>query len=89
MTFEVIWNRRALESLATIWLDFSEQRSEISTATDQIDLLLQRNPLDEGESRGDEERILIAAPLVVNFNVEPARSIVRVTHVRFLRPRRS
>ncbi len=89
MTFEVIWNRRALESLATLWLDFPDDRSEISTATDQIDALLQRNPREEGESRGDEERILIAVPLVVNFNVDATRPIVRVTHVRFLRPRRS
>jgi hypothetical protein len=89
VTFEVIWNRRALESLATIWLDFPDGRSEISTATDQIDALLQRNPLEEGESRWDDERILVAAPLVVNFKVDPTRPIVRVTHVRFLRPRRS
>jgi hypothetical protein len=56
-------------------------RKAITAATYQIENDLKESPEDEGESRGDDERVVFAFPLGINFRVYPEQFIVRVRHV--------
>ena len=80
MNWEVVWRRSARNDLATLWLD-SSIRADITAAAHRIDFQLSRNPLGVGESREEDRRILIEAPLAVIFKVKPADRKVIVLRV--------
>ncbi len=81
MTFTVLWKPNAASLLAEIWLDAPDKRA-VTAAADTIDLLLKNNPLDQGESRGDNLRILIVEPLAVLYDVQEDDRTVTVLSVR-------
>lgn len=89
MTYTVRWNRRSLETIATLWLEYPARRAEISQATESVDQLLATKPHEQGESRDKDERIMFAQPLVVVFTIDEAANLVRVVKVRHLKPRGS
>jgi len=66
--------------LTTLWLE-SELRAAITAAAHQIDYQLARDPLDAGESRENERRILIERPLAVIFKVKESEHKVVVLRV--------
>lgn len=80
MTYTVIWRRRAKEELAKLWLS-SVDRASFSLAADQIDEMLKRSPLDVGESRHENFRILCVLPLVVGYRVSEPDRLVTVGRV--------
>ncbi len=87
--FQVKRLESALQELAAIWTQAdSTVRQKITTATHQIDLLLQSDPMNVGESRPQGRRILHQAPLGITFEVRPSQSLVRVLHVWGFRTRR-
>ena len=50
--FSVDWSEESLQELAALWLLVeSEARASVSSACDDVDHRLQRDPLGEGESR--------------------------------------
>lgn len=70
MTYMVIWLRRALDQLATMWMKAdSKLRKSITQASHQIDQDLKVNPEDQGESRPDGRRIHFVQPLAILFEV--------------------
>jgi hypothetical protein len=80
--FTVRWKRSALDELAALWSSAdSVMRQAITTATNQIDLGLQHDPIEKGESRGSEQRIWFMFPLGIRFEVDRQQSSVRVLHV--------
>lgn len=80
--FSVEWIPTAADELATLWLDASpHERRAITGATREIDSLLRVNPENVGESRSEDRRILLAAPLGVTFKIEPDDRKVRVLKV--------
>jgi hypothetical protein len=85
--FTVRWSRRALDALTQLWLDEPTQRSAITQATATIDLLLQSDPDQRGESRDDDRRILFVPPLIVIFSVDTDHRVVRVLNARHLKLR--
>jgi hypothetical protein len=58
-------------------LDASERQS-IADAADEIDRILASNPLDAGESREGNSRIMVLQPLTVLFDVDPDDRTVEV-----------
>ena len=66
--FTVRWTRRAKRDLADIWLQSSD-RLAVTQASNTVDLLLSRSPLQLGESREGNRRILIEPPLAVFYEV--------------------
>jgi hypothetical protein len=86
--FTVRWTRSALNELAALWLQADASfRQAITLATNQIDLTLQRDPENAGESRDGNERVLFEFPLAIRFEAVTQRRVVRVLHVRSFRPR--
>ena len=78
----VHWVRGALDDLTTIWLQSdSALRTKITSSVHQIDKRLHVDPTSQGESRPQDRRILIVAPLGITFKVLPDDVIVRVLDV--------
>lgn len=69
MSYTVIWRREALDELAVAWM-MAADRDAVTVATAQIDRLLRASPLDQGESRDDDTRVLFIRPLGVEYEVE-------------------
>jgi hypothetical protein len=80
MTWQVRWRRSAKNDLAALWLD-ANTRSSVTAAANQIDNQLARNPLNVGESRENDRRILIESPLAVTYKVNPSEMKVLETRV--------
>jgi len=80
MTYTVLWKPAAEQQLARLWTE-ATNRGAVAAAADQIDALLARDPLNEGESRSPPTRILIVLPLAVNFRVREQDRIVQVQAV--------
>ena len=57
MKYTVVWRPFAERTLIELWTD-AEDRQKVTDAANAIDALLGNNPVDVGESRGDEVRFL-------------------------------
>jgi hypothetical protein len=86
MNFTVIWTERAEQHLAALLI--GGDRDAITAAADRIDHLLARDPLDQGESRGHDGRLMFERPLGAYFRVEPTTRRVYVVTVGPARPPR-
>jgi hypothetical protein len=65
-----------------LWLAASSaERAAITDAVNRLDRLLQLSPLDQGESRDADNRILFAAPLGITFEVDATDRRVTVLTV--------
>ena len=80
MKFTVTWRVSAEHKLTEMWLG-SRDREAISEATTQIEQILGSSPLNAGESRSGDYRILIADPLAVVFSVWPEDRLVKIVEV--------
>jgi hypothetical protein len=78
--YTVIWLRPVEAKLADMWLA-DDDREAITRATREIDQFLKIQAHTIGESRSDEKRILIVAPLGVIFRVYEDDRVVRVAAV--------
>jgi hypothetical protein len=86
MTFTVIWKHSTVDRLTAYYvsaLESGEDSSAITASVAQIDALLAANPLEQGESRQKQERILIVPPLVVDFEVFDQEKVVLVFGIRY------
>jgi hypothetical protein len=83
MKWTVVWNGRADQTLAQLWLDAnSELRERISLATSTIDRILGEGADSAGESREMEQRrMLFVEPLAVTFDFLPDDCIANVLSV--------
>jgi plasmid stabilization system protein ParE len=80
--FSVVWTDHALDDLANLWVTVDPQtRNRIEAAVNWLNVALQLDPNEVGESRPNNRRIAFAGPLVISFRVEGASSTVRVNHV--------
>jgi hypothetical protein len=77
MTFTVVWKPEAERSLAKLWIKASD-RQAVTEAGNAIDALLRTVPLEVGESRVSNMRILTVRPLSVYYDVREADRLVAV-----------
>jgi hypothetical protein len=87
VSYSVRWSRRALDALAEIWLANPAERNEINHAAESLDRLLGVNPASQGESRGDDHRIVFMPPLVIDVIVHVENEVVRIVKIRHMRRR--
>jgi hypothetical protein len=66
--FTVVWVPDAEADLAAIWTA-APDRSAVAKASNDIDILLVRDPESRGKLSFDTVRILTIAPLAVEFEV--------------------
>ncbi|MFQ5731401.1 MAG: hypothetical protein ACE5KM_05535 [Planctomycetaceae bacterium] len=80
--FRVEWLPTALEELAAIWATADESaRTATTQAAHQVDTLLSNGPLNEGESRAGDYRIMYVPPLAIYYRVDLASRVVIVNQV--------
>ena len=77
MTFTVIWRPEAERTLARLW-NGAPDRQAVTDAADTIDILLRTDPLEVGESRVVNTRILTVLPLSVYYDVHEDDRLVAV-----------
>ena len=80
MKYSVLWVPGAEKDLADLWTDATD-KAGVEQAANYIDHRLEYDPEQLGESRAHGQRILLAAPLGVTFEVLPEDRIVRVLDV--------
>ncbi len=85
MRFRVIWLRRPLNELARAYMaaNVTGGSAALTILVAQLDQVLAVNPQHVGESRADNERILIRPPLVVEYEVFDDDNAVVVTDIRY------
>jgi len=79
MKWTVVWLPSALDDLADIWRR-STRRSLISSASDEIDEILKRDPETQGIIQRNK-RVLHIRPLSVSFEIIPDDRLVRIVQV--------
>ena len=77
MNYTAYWLPNAENELAAIWMA-APDRNAVTRASHEVDLRLEANAPNEGESRTNGLRILFVPPLGVLFGVEPGTSLVLV-----------
>jgi hypothetical protein len=80
MSFRVKWRRKAKQALAAVWLT-APDRNEVTAAAHRIEVILRRDPLGIGESRGGDFRIVFDQPISLLYQVDPVRREVRIITV--------
>jgi hypothetical protein len=80
MKWTAVWLPDAQNDLATLWT-LGPDRSEVAAAADEIDRLIAADPLNQGESRDEGERLLVVHPLAVRYTVSPDDCLVTVRAV--------
>ncbi len=89
--FTVVWKHRVVERQVADFvvraLEQGKDVNAISQAMAEIDKALVQDPMTQGESRGDYERVLIVPPLSVTFEVHEEERIVYVLSARYAPPR--
>jgi plasmid stabilization system protein ParE len=77
MTYTVVWRPSAERTLAEIWISAGDRRM-VTDAANSIDALLRAAPLEVGESRMANTRILTVLPLSVYYDVRADDRLVAV-----------
>jgi hypothetical protein len=80
MKWTVVWRPSPTNDLATIWMA-TPDRASITQAAHRIDAQLRDDPLNAGESRSGNERVLFEPPLAVSYEVSEDDRLVTVTAV--------
>jgi plasmid stabilization system protein ParE len=80
MNYTVIWRQQALDKLADLWNNAADPNA-VAAASDRIDFLLERDPLNQGESRSGNVRILFERSLAVLYGVDVRNRRVLVVNV--------
>jgi hypothetical protein len=88
MKYTVLWKPTAEAELASPW-GGALDRSDVASAANQIDVLLQTDPETRGESRSGSDRILVVPPLAVTLEIKEPDRVVWLLAVRRLPPHRA
>lgn len=80
MNFSVAWTRAARDQLAEVWLNHPNQAS-VTAAAHRVDVLLSRDPDNQGEERPNNCRIMFESPLMVRYRIDRTRNRVVVNFV--------
>lgn len=76
------WEEAARDELADIWVAATPaERADIEQVVIAAERDLKNDPLDVGESRYDNVRVLIRDPLTFWYDVSPSGDHVRIVHV--------
>ncbi len=85
--YRVLWRQKVTEvhlaGFVVQAMEREESVDDISAAVRAIDRALAANPLGVGESRGDYERVFVANPLTVRYEVFEEEAIVLVVALNY------
>ncbi len=80
MKYTVVWIPEAEAEITRLWID-GRGRSLVAAAVDAMDRQLRDDPLEVGESRDGNRRLLIYWPLAISYVVKDADRVVQVNKV--------
>lgn len=80
MNYTVVWSKVSENQLASLWLNV-ELRPLLAKAANAIDVRLQWNAHEVGESRERRERIEFEPPFAVIFECDPTAKHVKVLYI--------
>jgi hypothetical protein len=80
MKWKVVWKPESERRLTSIWLA-DRMRQRITEAAHEIDAALATDPLNAGESREGNDRVVFAKPLGALVEVRPDKQTVNVLEV--------
>jgi len=84
MKFVVIWQPKALEELAAIWLADADPAA-VTACSHRIDDLLKNDAQNKGESRDEDERLLFEGILSAYYRIDLQDQKVFVLEVARIR----
>jgi len=89
MKWIVVWPDGPLAELARNYVPLwgTPAGDAVTQAMARVDLLLERNPTDAGESRAGHQRIMFESPLTLEYEVHAEQRVVIITRVRYTPPR--
>jgi hypothetical protein len=79
VTFTVVWEKAAEARLASLWIASPSERNTITARVAGLEAALRCDPLNVGESRGGNRRMVIDHPIAMRFTVSEPDRLVRVT----------
>ena len=82
MNYSVEWLEEAEDELATIWLQAGDPPL-VASAQVEIDRLLARDPLGNGQYLSEGLRQIVVKPLTASYSVDGSRRRVEVSWVRY------
>lgn len=82
MIFHVIWRPLAETQLTAEWIR-AQNKDAVAGYVEQIDRILARNPLEQGESREGNFRLWFHRPLSVLFEVDDGRKTIFVWAIKW------
>jgi hypothetical protein len=89
LSYKVEWSEKALNDLATIWVNADNNaRPAINRAAVDIDKLLETKADQVGESRDGDQRVFFLPPLIFSFGVYEITGAVLILGVRPLTRRK-
>ena len=80
MNYAIIWLEEAEEQLADLWMRANDPKG-INEYIEFVERLLGYAPLDFGESRGGNDRIILSGPVGLIYRVDEANRTVQVVTV--------
>lgn len=83
MNYTVTWRKEAETQLTVLYLR-ALNKSAIAGYSDQIDRILGRDPLDQGESRNENTRLAFFRPLAVRYAVNDEAKVVTVIAIKWV-----
>ena len=86
MNYEVVLTPQAESLLTQLWLSGRDHEA-LREALEQANQKLATDPLNAGESRSGDRRILFADPLALTFSVSQPERLVRILFVSRTRMR--
>jgi hypothetical protein len=85
MKYTVVWTLAALDELSVMWT-LAADRAAVAAASNDVDRLLGHSPEVQGESRGENVRVMFVRPICVDFEVLEQDRTVRVLTVWRVKP---
>ena len=81
--YQVQWHEAAENQLMAMWIR-SANKDAITGYVDQIDRILARDPLEQGESREANIRLAFFRPVCVRYLVDETLRIVLIQTIRWV-----
>ena len=85
MTFTLVWPKALIRRLTALYLQARSEAlaDDFTQAVAQIEYLLQNAPLNQGESRSANERILVVRPLSATYRIDELNKRVYIRAIGY------
>jgi hypothetical protein len=83
MNYSVTWRRKADMGLMGLWLRAAD-KDDVTYVAEQIERILQRDPHEQGESRGGNIRLWFYRPLCVLYRINEPAKVAEIGRIKWV-----